>query len=135
MVRLPSSEPALARMISTRAFGTSTYVTLSNPQLAVKSNLEKCCSPNVPNNGGWGIFNAILGWTNSATYGSVISYNLYWLCVMIGFIVMRFREVHGHYPLMKAKAAAPAPAHADDSSESQVAQTDKNTTNEKTTTV
>lgn len=95
-----------------------------------------CCSPNVPNNGGWGIFNAILGWTNSATYGSVISYNLYWLCVMIGFIVMRFHEVHGRYPLMKAKAAAPAPAHADDSSESQVAaQTDKNATNEKTTTV
>ncbi|KAF7541231.1 hypothetical protein G7Z17_g11996 [Cylindrodendrum hubeiense] len=97
-----------------------------------------CCSPNVPNNGGWGIFNAILGWTNSATYGSVISYNLYWICVMIGFVVMRFHETNGRYPFMKAKSAttAPAPAPADDSSESQVAaQTDKNTTSEKTTTV
>ena len=35
--------------------------------------------------GGWGIFNAILGWTNSATYGSVISYNVYWIAVMFWF--------------------------------------------------
>ncbi|KPM45003.1 hypothetical protein AK830_g1528 [Neonectria ditissima] len=100
-----------------------------------------CCSPNVVNDGGWGIFNAILGWTNSATYGSVISYNLYWICVMAGFIAIRFHETHGRWPLMKAKTAkttAPAPAHthADDSSESQVgAHTGKNLTSEKTTTV
>lgn len=49
------------------------------------------------------MFNAILGWTNSATYGSVISYNLYWLVVMIGFISMRYQEVKGHWPLMKPK--------------------------------
>jgi high-affinity iron transporter len=50
------------------------------------------------------VFNAVLGWTNSASYGSVISYNLYWLAVIIAFVVMRYNEVKGHWPLMKAKA-------------------------------
>jgi high-affinity iron transporter len=53
--------------------------------------------------GSWGIFNAILGWQNSATYGSVISYNLYWIAVISGFLAMRYKEVKGHWPLMKAK--------------------------------
>ncbi|KUJ08595.1 iron permease FTR1 family protein [Mollisia scopiformis] len=61
-------------------------------------------NPEIGGGGGWGIFNAILGWTNSATYGSVISYNLYWLCVILGFVVMRYKEVNGHLPFMKAKA-------------------------------
>ena len=51
--------------------------------------------------GGWGIFNAILGWQNSATYGSVISYNVYWIVVIAGFFLMRYREVKGHLPLLK----------------------------------
>ncbi|KAF2673662.1 plasma membrane iron permease [Microthyrium microscopicum] len=63
-----------------------------------------CCSPELNGGGGWGIFNALFGWTNSATYGSVISYNLYWITVIVGFVIMRFRETHGRYPLMKAKA-------------------------------
>jgi len=63
-----------------------------------------CCNPNSNGGSGWGVFNAILGWTNSATYGSVISYNLYWLFVIVGFITMRYQEVHGHWPLMKSKA-------------------------------
>ncbi|KAG9254516.1 iron transporter [Emericellopsis atlantica] len=63
-----------------------------------------CCNPKTNGGSGWGVFNAILGWTNSATYGSVISYNLYWLFVIVGFITMRYQEVHGHWPLMKSKA-------------------------------
>ena len=63
----------------------------------------QCCSPNFDGGSGWGFFNAIFGWTNSATYGSVISYNLYWLCVIVSFLVMRYREVKGHWPLMKRK--------------------------------
>lgn len=63
-----------------------------------------CCNPEVNGGGGWGIFNAILGWTNSATYGSVLSYNLYWLCVMAAFGSLGFYEKHGRWPLMKAKA-------------------------------
>jgi high-affinity iron transporter len=54
--------------------------------------------------GGWGIFKSILGWTNSATYGSVISYNFYWLAVIVGFGLMRYKEVKGHLPFRKAKA-------------------------------
>ncbi|KAL1877541.1 hypothetical protein VTK73DRAFT_8599 [Phialemonium thermophilum] len=62
-----------------------------------------CCSPEFQGGGGWGVFNAILGWTNSATYGSVISYNLYWLVVIAGFVAMRYREVKGHWPLLRSK--------------------------------
>ncbi|KAI1199307.1 iron permease FTR1/Fip1/EfeU [Nemania serpens] len=62
-----------------------------------------CCSPEFNGGGGWGIFNAILGWTNSATYGSVISYNIYWIAVITSLAVMRYREVKGHWPLVRAK--------------------------------
>ncbi|KAH7025109.1 iron permease FTR1 family protein [Microdochium trichocladiopsis] len=51
-----------------------------------------CCSPDLNGGGGWGVFNAILGWQNSATYGSVISYNVYWIFVMAGFGWMRYTE-------------------------------------------
>jgi len=51
-----------------------------------------CCNPSIGGGGGWGIFNALFGWTNSATYGSVISYNLYWVAVMCGFLFMYWRE-------------------------------------------
>ncbi|KAI0393544.1 iron permease FTR1 family protein [Xylariaceae sp. FL0594] len=64
-----------------------------------------CCSPQLNGGGGWGIFNAILGWTNSATYGSVISYNLYWLTIIATLGVMRYRELKGHWPLLKSKKA------------------------------
>lgn len=63
-----------------------------------------CCNPELNGGGGWGIFNALLGWTNSATYGSVISYNLYWLVVIIAFASIGYQEKHGHLPFMKAKA-------------------------------
>jgi high-affinity iron transporter len=59
-----------------------------------------CCSPLVNGGGGWGVFNAILGWQNSATYGSVISYNLYWLVVIVWFVMMRYREQQGRWPLI-----------------------------------
>jgi len=45
----------------------------------------------------------VLGWQNSATYGSVISYNVYWLFVMAMFASMRFKEVRGNWPWMRAK--------------------------------
>lgn len=59
-------------------------------------------NPELNGGGGWGIFNAILGWTNSATYGSVISYNLYWLVVMTGFFLARYKEVKGYFPGTKS---------------------------------
>ncbi|ELR05480.1 hypothetical protein VC83_07149 [Pseudogymnoascus destructans] len=60
-------------------------------------------NPELNGGGGWGIFNAIFGWQNSATYGSVISYNVYWIFVILMFLSMRYHEVVGHWPLMKAK--------------------------------
>ncbi|KAE8352495.1 iron permease FTR1 [Aspergillus coremiiformis] len=59
-----------------------------------------CCNPMFEGGGGWGIFNALLGWTNSATYGSVISYNLYWICTMIAYGLMIYRERHGVIPVI-----------------------------------
>ncbi len=69
---------------------------------------------------GWGFFNAIFGWTNSATYGSVLSYNLYWLFVILAFFTMRYHEVKGHWPLLKPKAAV-AGSEVDDQSISKSA--------------
>ncbi|KAH8690704.1 high-affinity iron transporter [Talaromyces proteolyticus] len=58
-----------------------------------------CCNPEIDN--GWDVFNAILGWQNSATYGSVISYNLYWLFIMVTISCMLYQERTGFLPLQK----------------------------------
>ncbi|QPG76502.1 hypothetical protein FOA43_003891 [Brettanomyces nanus] len=58
-----------------------------------------CCNPQT--NDGWGIFNALLGWQNTATYGSVISYNIYWLTIITALSVMYYEEKYGHIPLLK----------------------------------
>ncbi|VVT51990.1 uncharacterized protein SAPINGB_P003280 [Magnusiomyces paraingens] len=57
-----------------------------------------CCNPETDN--GWMIFNALFGWQNSATYGSVISYNVYWIFVSALFILMWYEEKLGHFPLL-----------------------------------
>lgn len=52
-----------------------------------------CCNPeNNYDNGGWMIFNAIFGWTNSATYGSVIGYAMYWVAVMAALGGLKWKE-------------------------------------------
>lgn len=58
-----------------------------------------CCNPETDN--GWEIFNALFGWQNSPTYGSVIIYNLYWLCIIGAIMMMLFQEKHGYYPGFK----------------------------------
>ncbi|KAJ4359980.1 high-affinity iron permease [Didymosphaeria variabile] len=75
-----------------------------------------CCSPGENGDGGWGIFNSLFGWQNSATYGSVISYNLYWLVVIVGFLVMGFKERNGRYPFQKSAPMAPGDATSESSS-------------------
>ncbi|KAI9721850.1 MAG: hypothetical protein M1812_002186 [Candelaria pacifica] len=75
-----------------------------------------CCSPDLNGGGGWGIFNSLFGWQNSATIGSVVSYNLYWVVVIIGFLTMRYSEKKGHWPFLKRNAAA---SKAEDDSSSQ----------------
>ena len=51
-----------------------------------------CCNPDFEGGGFWGVFNALLGWQNSATVGSVVSYNLYWVAVIAGFFMMAAKE-------------------------------------------
>lgn len=58
-----------------------------------------CCNPELDK--GWDIFNSLLGWQNSATYGSVISYNFYWLFIIVTVLLMGYEEKHGHLPFLK----------------------------------
>ncbi|EGV62131.1 iron permease FTR1 [Yamadazyma tenuis ATCC 10573] len=57
-----------------------------------------CC--NGLTDGWWMVFNAIFGWTNSATYGSVGSYIVYWLVVSLWLESKLFEERHGYLPLI-----------------------------------
>jgi high-affinity iron transporter len=82
-----------------------------------------CCNAEIASDGGWGIFNAILGWENSATYGSVIGYNVYWIAVITAVLAIRYYEVRGHWPLMKASKAQ----EAEDSEERSGSDSDGNT--------
>lgn len=77
-------------------------------------------NPELNGGSGWGIFNAILGWTNSATYGSVISYNVYWIAVIVGFLLMRFKETKGYLPFMRSKVGGDSEVCSDRSEGSGV---------------
>ncbi|KAG9311708.1 iron permease FTR1 [Chiua virens] len=48
-----------------------------------------CCSSG---QGGWSVFNSLLGWQNSATLGSVLSYVFYWLAVIVVLVHYKFKE-------------------------------------------
>jgi len=58
-----------------------------------------CCNPETDN--GWDIFNAILGWQNTGTYGSVIAYNAYWIFIIVAISFMLYEERTGSFPLEK----------------------------------
>jgi high-affinity iron transporter len=58
-----------------------------------------CCNPEIDN--GWDVFQALLGWQNTATYGSVISYNMYWIGIMFAISCMLYEERTGSLPLKK----------------------------------
>lgn len=58
-----------------------------------------CCNPETDN--GWDVFNALLGWQNSATYGSVLSYVVYWIALIAVLVLMLYEEKHGHLPFLK----------------------------------
>lgn len=62
-----------------------------------------CCNPSTDL--GWGIFNALFGWQNSATYGSVISYNVYWIAIIFAVFCMWYEERNGHLPFLKKVSA------------------------------
>ncbi|KAK0215677.1 Ftr1 protein [Armillaria fumosa] len=52
-----------------------------------------CCNPedNLASNG-WSVFNALFGWTNSATLGTVLSYVFYWLAVIVTLMFLKVKE-------------------------------------------
>ncbi|KAJ3037055.1 hypothetical protein HDV00_002124 [Rhizophlyctis rosea] len=50
----------------------------------------ECCNPN---DGGWGIFNAILGWNNDGTIGTVVGYCVYWIVISIALIVIKKMDI------------------------------------------
>ncbi|KAK6458917.1 iron permease FTR1 family-domain-containing protein [Scheffersomyces xylosifermentans] len=60
-----------------------------------------CC--NGLKDGWWMVFNAIFGWTNSATYGSVGTYIAYWLAVIVWLEFKLYEEREGVLPLIPVK--------------------------------
>lgn len=47
---------------------------------------------NTASNGGYQIFNAILGWSNTATIGTITSYCLYWIMIALALVYMNWKE-------------------------------------------
>ncbi|KAI5951084.1 FTH2 [Candida jiufengensis] len=60
-----------------------------------------CC--NGLKDGWWMVLNALVGWTNSATYGSVITYFCYWLFVIIWLNLRLYEEKTGVLPFIPIK--------------------------------
>ncbi|KAI5963626.1 FTH2 [Candida pseudojiufengensis] len=60
-----------------------------------------CC--NGLTDGWWMVLNALVGWTNSATYGSVSTYILYWLFVIIWLKLKLYEEKNGILPFIPIK--------------------------------
>lgn len=50
--------------------------------------------------GWWMVANALVGWTNSATYGSVFSYIAYWLFVSLWLRMRLYEERRGYLPFL-----------------------------------
>ncbi|RYC78498.1 Plasma membrane iron permease [Fusarium oxysporum f. sp. narcissi] len=63
-----------------------------------------CCNAETDN--GWDVFNAILGWQNTATYGSIISYCVYWLFLVAVIWALMYEERTGSLPLRNQTLAA-----------------------------
>lgn len=60
-----------------------------------------CC--NGLTDGWWMVANALVGWTNTATYGSVGSYLAYWILVSVWLRAKLYEEKHGRLPLIPVK--------------------------------
>ncbi|KAF2157019.1 high-affinity iron transporter [Myriangium duriaei CBS 260.36] len=58
-----------------------------------------CCNPETEN--GWDVFNSLLGWQNTATYGSVIAYNFYWILITLCLACLMYEEKTGSLPLKR----------------------------------
>lgn len=78
----------LERMI----YGNLSGIRPQAAQTLTRNRHVNCCNPEDKSSGGWGIFNAILGWQNSATIGSVVSYCVFWMFLTVALIIMRIDE-------------------------------------------
>ncbi|KAF9303498.1 high-affinity iron permease [Mortierella antarctica] len=63
-----------------------------------------CCDPKNVNSGGWAIFNALFGWMNIASIGTIVSYILYWFIVIAALVYMKLKRQR----LASARAAEDA---------------------------
>ncbi|KAG0361615.1 high-affinity iron permease [Podila minutissima] len=50
-----------------------------------------CCNPNDPNAGGWQFLNAVVGWSNIASVGTVTGYCMYWVVVIVSVVFMQIK--------------------------------------------
>ncbi|CAE6492923.1 unnamed protein product [Rhizoctonia solani] len=58
-----------------------------------------CCNPeNKFDAKGWAVFNAILGWSNNGSIGTVVSYIAYWLIATFALVRMKHKE--GRTPIV-----------------------------------
>ncbi|KAF9193451.1 high-affinity iron permease [Haplosporangium sp. Z 767] len=55
----------------------------------------KCCDPKVPDSGWWGVANAMVGWSNIASYWTIGSYILYWGLVSAWLIRLKRKRTKG----------------------------------------
>ncbi|KAJ3140377.1 high-affinity iron permease, partial [Irineochytrium annulatum] len=81
--------------------GDTDAATTYNPLRAVW--YTSCCNPGDPNAGGWQLFAAIFGWSNSAMYSSVGTYIAYWVVVSLILVAAKLGLFDG---VKKAKASA-----------------------------
>ncbi|GAA6062655.1 hypothetical protein JCM10212_003467 [Sporobolomyces blumeae] len=74
---------------------------------------------------GWSIFNAILGWTNNATIGTILSYCFYWITAIVCLVYMKWSEGRTTFFGMKSAAGHRREARAANASFDKVDSCDK----------
>ncbi|KAG0223744.1 high-affinity iron permease [Actinomortierella wolfii] len=91
----------------------------------------KCCDPKQPDAGGWALFNAILGWSNIASYFSIGGYILYWVVVIVSLVhLKRKRNVKRsgeNQPLLRPPSPSAASLGEDEGLLASSARVDANT--------
>jgi high-affinity iron transporter len=61
-------------------------------------------NPELKDNSGWSIFNAILGWDNNATLGTILSYVFYWIAVIATLVFLKWKEGRSSFLGFRSKA-------------------------------
>jgi high-affinity iron transporter len=53
----------------------------------------KCCDPKQPDAGWWSVANALVGWSNVASYWTVGSYIAYWMIVSAWLVRLKYKRI------------------------------------------